>query len=137
MKLLIFFCALISLTACTDGMQKVDASIFIHDNSSKVWVVQKKMLHGKNYSPMRFEYREMIVFHENKNAYLHRIVDLGKVPGKKMIYWMDRDKNEFGFLEGKNEVVYHIKYLSRKQIVLSPKSTSAKFSLYLIPFPEY
>lgn len=132
-----FFCCILLLVSCNNGLQKTDASIFIHDNSSKVWVIQKKMADGKNYAPMRFEYREMIVFHENKNAYLHRIIDLGKVPGKKMSYFMDREKNEFVFFDGKKEIKFRLDYVSRKRLVLSPLTKNEKYTLILVPFPEY
>lgn len=125
------------LFGCTGGMQKIDDCIFVHDNSSKVWLVQKQLRDGKDYTPMRFEFKEIIIFHASKNAYFHRIIDLGKVPGRKKVYWMDREKDEFGFYGDKKEFLFTIAYLSRTKMVLKPKNKSYGFTLVLIPFPEY
>ena len=129
---------LIILSACGDtSIQPIDHYILIHDNSSKVWLVDKQLDGDKDYTPLQIAYKEVIVFHESRNAYFHILKTLGTKPGVKMSYWLDESKKEFGFMGTKKNLVFEIVTLSRRRIVLKPKNNSYKYTIVLIPFPEY
>lgn len=127
------------LLGCTSGtsIRKIDTYIVLHDNSSKVWLVDKLLSNGKDYTPFRFRERQMIVFHESRNAYFYRLSSMGDKPGIKAYYWMDRTKNEFGFQFGKKEWLFEIEQISRTKVILKPKYESYPHTIVLIPFPEY
>ena len=126
------------LSACGDtSIAPIDRYILVHDNSSKVWLIDKQLDGEKDYTPLQVEYKEIIVFHESRNAYFHTLKTLGTKPGVKMSYWLDEAKKEFGFMGTKKELVFEIITLSRKRIVLKPKKKSYKYTIVLIPFPEY
>lgn len=118
-------------------MRKIDPYIFINDNSSKIWLVDKLLINRNDYTPMRFRYKQLIAFHESRNAYFYRINEFGEKPGLRSYYWMDRKKNEFGFELGKKRWIFEIRLLSRTKIVLKPKYQSYPYTMVLIPFPEY
>lgn len=118
-------------------MKKVDPYIFLNDNSSKVWLVDKLLIHKRDYTPMRFRYKQLIIFHESRNAYFYRMHEFGDRPGIKSYYWMNKGKNEFGFQVGRKEWIFDIRQLSRTKIVLCPKYHSYPYTIVLIPFPEY
>lgn len=129
---------LLSLVACTDTeIEPIDHYIFLHDNSSKVWLVDQQLDGDKDYTPLQISAKEIIVFHQSREAYFHRLKDLGTKPGIKMSFWMDQKKNEFGFRGQKRDLVFEIAELSRTRIVLKPKYKSYKYTIVLIPFPEY
>lgn len=129
---------LIILSACGDtSIQPIDHYILIHDNSSKVWLVDKQLDGDKDYTPLQIAYKEVIVFHESRNAYFHILKTLGTKPGIKMSYWLDASKKELGFMGTKKNLVFEIVTLSRRRIVLKPKNNSYKYTIVLIPFPEY
>lgn len=86
---------------------------------------------------MRFQYKQIIVFHESRNAYFYRLNEFGDKPGIKSYYWMDKEKDEFGFQIGKKEWIFDIRRLSRTKIILRPKYKSYPYTIVLIPFPEY
>jgi hypothetical protein len=126
------------LSACGDtSIEPIDRYILVHDNSSKVWLIDKQLDGDKDYTPLQIEYKEIIVFHETRNAYFHTLKTLGTKPGVKMSYWLDETKKEFGFTGTKKELVFEIVTLSRNRIVLKPKKNSYKYTIVLVPFPEY
>jgi hypothetical protein len=134
------FCLLALLLAkCTSegSMKQLDPYIFLHDNSSKVWLVDKLLINKNDYTPLRFHNKQVIVFHESRSAYFYRLRDFGEKKGIQSYYWMDKSKNEFGFEVGKKEWIFDIRQLSRKKIVLKPKYGSYPYTIVLIPFPEY
>jgi hypothetical protein len=63
--------------------------------------------------------------------------EFGDRPGIKSYYWMDKNKNEFGFQVGRKEWIFDIRQLSRTKIILRPKYHSYPYTIVLIPFPEY
>lgn len=129
----------ILITGCTTGssFKQLDPYIFLNDHSSKVWLVSKLMKDNRDYTPLRFENRQMIVFHETGNAYFYRLREFGTKPGLKMNYWMDKSKDLFTFESGNTKWQFDIRRLSRKKIILRPRRNSYPYTIVLIPFPEY
>lgn len=138
MRFLLLLLLTVSIFSCDTGsMHKIDPYVFVHDNSSKVWFVEKLLKDGKDYTPLQFNAHSMIIFHESRNAYFHRIVDFGKRGGAKCYYWMDREKDEFGFQFVKQTWLFSIVSVSRTKLVLKPKNGSYPYTIVLVPFPEY
>ncbi|MGV3609347.1 MAG: hypothetical protein ACO1N0_00250 [Fluviicola sp.] len=132
------FLLLLILSACGDtSIEPIDRYILVHDNSSKVWLVDKQLDGDKDYTPLQIEYKEIIVFHESRNAYFHTLKTLGTKPGVKKSYWLDERRKEFGFGGTKKDLVFEIVSMSRNRIVLKPKKNSYKYTIVLVPFPEY
>jgi hypothetical protein len=115
----------------------VEPYIFLHDNSSKVWLVEKLAQGNRDYTPLKFENRQMIIFHENHRAYFYRISEFGKKGGIRSNFWMDKSRNEFGFQIGKKLLLFDIVSMSRTRLVLDPKNGSYPYRIVLVPFPEY
>lgn len=132
---IVFFFAV--LTSCMDDQKKIDQSIFIHDRSSKVWLVDKKMQGEKDYTPLRFEYKELVVFHQSGNAYFYNIQDFGKNPGYKMTFELDRETDEFILTNSKMTRTFKVKSLGRRKMILESTDKKYPYTLHLIPFPEY
>lgn len=122
--------------ASKSSMKKIDPYIFLHDNSSKVWLVNKMLINKHDYTPVRMPFKEVIIFHSTRNCYFNKLKDM-EFPGKKATYWLDISKREFGFEGGKEAWTFDIQFLSRDRLVLRPKMRSYPFTLELIPFPEY
>jgi hypothetical protein len=129
----------LSLGRCVSesSMKKLDPYIFLHDNSSKVWLVDKLLINKNDYTPMQFRYKQLIVFHQSRNAYFYRLHEFGDRQGLKAYYWMDKSRNEFAFELGSKKWIFDIRHLSRDKIVLKPKYDSYPYTIVLIPFPEY
>lgn len=138
MRLSLFLLLLLIFNSCGNtSIEPIDRYILLHDNSSKVWLVDKQLDGDKDYTPLQIEYKEIIVFHESQNAYFHQLKTLGTKQGIKKSFWLDASKNELGFSGDKRDLVFEIVKLSRKKIILKPKNNSYKYTIVLIPFPEY
>lgn len=138
MRLSVFLLLLLIFNSCGNtSIEPIDHYILLHDNSSKVWLVDKQLDGDKDYTPLQIEYKEIIVFHESQNAYFYQLKTLGSKRGIKKSFWLDASKNELGFSGDKRDLVFEIVKLSRKKIILKPKNNSYKYTIVLIPFPEY
>ncbi len=137
MRISLIICLCMLTFACDTRLKKIDDAIYLHDNSSKVWLIDKLLEKGRDYTPVQFEYRELIIFHDNHHAYFYKLNEFGKERGKKLLFTVDREKNEFLF-EGKNIYYnFEIVHFSRKKIVLKPLNKTYRFTMVLVPFPEY
>jgi hypothetical protein len=137
MRISLFFCLCLLVCACDTRLKKIDDAIYLHDNSSKVWLIDRLLEKGRDYTPVQFEYRELIIFHDNHHAYFYKLNEFGKQRGKMLLFSVDREKNEMLF-EGKGILYkFDIIHFSRKKIVLKPRDGSYRFTMVLIPFPEY
>lgn len=139
MRLICFLILFLVLNGCTwdTKLEPINEYALIHDNSSKVWMVNRLLKGDKDFTPLQFEYRQLIVFHKTSNAYFYTMRNLGEKPGAKMYFWLDRSKDEFGFRDSKHEFLFSISRISRSKIILKPKKKSYKYTIELIPFPEY
>lgn len=139
LKYLSLFLLYSFLVGCTwnSTIDPIDHRILLHDNSSKVWLVDKMLVGENDYSPLAIEFHQLIVFHKSNEAYFYVMKELGDKPGKHMPFWLDEAKNEIGFTGTKKDLLFSIKTLSRNKIHLIPKNKSYPYELILIPFPEY
>lgn len=91
-------------------MKKIDLYIFFYDNFFKVWLVNKMFINKWNYMLFWMFFKEIIVFYVLGNCYFNKLKDMGSL-GKKVIYWLDMEKCEFGFEGGKVVWVFYICYI--------------------------
>jgi len=131
--------SLLTFLSCdlSTNRKTIDNAIFLHDRSSKVWLVDKKLEGKKDYTPLRFEYKELVVFHQTGYAYFYKMQDFGKTPGYKMSFELNSDRNKLILKNNKMTRVFNIKSLGRKRLVLESKAKNYPYTLILIPFPEY
>lgn len=135
----LFFLALISviLLSCADEAKTIDRAIFLHDKSSKVWLVDKKLQGEKDFTPLEFEYREIVVFHKSGNAYFYKLNTLGKRRGYKMSFSLDWENKRFELSNSKMTRKFKVTSLGRERFVIVSNAKDYNFKLVLIPFPEY
>ncbi|HRP52358.1 MAG TPA: hypothetical protein PLI97_02495 [Fluviicola sp.] len=139
MRLLLVLLCLTFLTAChnTSSMKSLDEYVMLHDNSSKVWLIDKQFENDKDFSPIQFKHKEIIVFHESRNAYIHQLSDLGEKPGKKMLFELNSSNNELILRNEKLNLVFEIQLLNQNKLILKTKHRNVPQKLILVPFPEY
>lgn len=137
MRLLFTGILLFCFFSCTiNEDRKIKKDIFLHDNSSKVWLVNKMTIGNRDYTPVQENYKQVIVFHENSSMYVYILKEIGEKPGRKMTYYLDNDKKHFSFISGRNERKFFVKYMNRTKIILKPLSKAYPYTIELIPFPE-
>lgn len=139
MKLLLPAC-LLFLAACVHDSQykTVEPYYILHDNSSKVWLIDHVYSGGKDHSPLSLNYKKLLVFHTSGYCYVHEVKSLGSKSGKRGMFYLDIAERRLD-IQFKNETwVFRIDSLSEQKIVLSPAEGSAfQYKLELVTFPEY
>ena len=139
MRLVFVLFALAFIASCQseDDVKKIDHGIFLHDKSSKVWLIEKKLQGEKDFTPLEFEYREIVVFHKSGNAYFHKLNTLGKKRGLKMTFTLDWKKRTFVLENSSMTRRFKVNSLGRERFVITSNAKDYNYQLVLIPFPEY
>lgn len=139
MKGIVVAFILISVFSCQvdDEVKRIDHSIFLHDKSSKVWLVDKKLQGEKDFTPLQFEYREIVVFHKNGHAYFYKLNTFGKYRGYKMNFSLDWENRKFLLENSSMTRKFTVNSLGRERFVITSTAKDYNFKLVLIPFPEY
>jgi hypothetical protein len=129
--------ALFFLFSCDENKGiEVNNGIYLHDNSSKVWLLDKEMDGDKDYTPLRLEYKQIFVFHQSNKLYIYRLNSLGKQQGAK--YDFSFNENQLSFYNDTARFDYFVSKATRQEVILKPVLNGlAKRTLFLVPFPEY
>lgn len=140
MRILLLVC-FFSLGACVHDSQykSVEPYYVLHDNSSKVWVIDHiYQSNGNDRAPLSLQYKKLLIFHHTGYCYVHEIKTLGQKRGKRGLFDLNIDQKKLE-IQFKNETwSFHIDYIGEKKIGLSPKEGSRfKYKLELVSFPEY
>ncbi len=138
MKTLVVFVGLIFLFSCNnEKLRPISSSIFLHNNSSKVWLLDKELIGEKDYTPLRMQYKQIFVFHKSYKLYIYRLNTLGTQKGTQFSYEINDENKQLTISNDTVEYSYYLNLVSRNKIILTPHSDNIKRTLVLISFPEY
>jgi hypothetical protein len=138
MRLLSFVFLLWLIASCQGSeVKRVDHTIFLHDKSSKVWLIDKKLQGVKDFTPLEFQYREIVVFHKTGNAYFYKLNTFGTRRGYKMTFSLDWEKRTFLLENSSMKRKFKVNSLGRERFVITSNAKDYNYKLVLIPFPEY
>lgn len=139
MRWLFLLVVLFSITSCWEesSRRNVSGAIFIHDNSSKVWLINKCYKNGKDVSEPLLKDKDMVIFHETGVAYFYKVRNLGDKRGTRMRFWLAKNNANFAFYNAKKRYEFKVLSLKRTEIILKPITQAYPYTIVLIPFPEY
>lgn len=121
----------------TDGrLTKIDPYYIVHDNSSKVWLVNHCYKDHKDYAPLSAKYKQIITFHESRNCYVQRMNTFGDEAGRQGSFLLNTNEKLFKIEFADETWLFHTKFLSNEKIVLTPLENNFPYTLELIPVPE-
>lgn len=134
-----FLILFIVLTSCVADYQykNIEPYYVLHDNSSKVWIINHLYKNGMDEVPLSFQYKKMIVFHSSRNCYIYQIDQLGEKAGNKGEFSIQSEKKEME-IQFKNEK-WKFTILNFDENLVKMKSIDTKdgnYTMELIPFPE-
>ena len=136
---ILLYSLLLTLSACTSGinLENVNIAPLFHDNSSKVWLIDKVWHNGQDVSPARTNFKDVLIFYKNGNVLMQPLNSLGNKLGKKGTFTIDPDLNTI-IMEYKLEKwFFSIENPSLERITLHPKEGSAiPYVLEIVPLPE-
>lgn len=129
----------LALSACTSGinMTSVDYGNLLHDNNSKVWVVNKLVYDKVNTSGVGFPNKDLMIFHEDGTVQITPVKGLGKQRPKTGRYYLDSEDKEIEFYFDNQETwLMKMNYLTEDSVYMSPRGKSkAQFELQIVPLP--
>lgn len=127
------------LFGCTNGidLNEIFYDSLLHDDNSKVWVVNQLVVDGVNMANPNDNYKDVIVFHSNKNVNMIPMKGLGDSVPKRGRYLLDSKNREMIIEFDDAEWALDIDYIYEDSIYFTPKKgKNPYFELQLIPFPE-
>ncbi len=108
----------------------------LHDNSSKVWIINHLYKDGVDQIPLSVSYKNMIVFHDTGNCYIYKLKNINENQGRKASFFIENDNKELR-LEFNNETwSFYIQEFNEEKIKLKSKDESNSYTMELISFPE-
>lgn len=127
----------VSVASCVTDSQLVaiDPYYMLHDNSSKVWLINHCYKNGKDYAPLSNKYKEIITFYESSNCYVQPMNTFGDEPGRKGNFRINGRDRKFSIDYPDEAVDFRIKMLTEDKIILVPEG-EFPYTLELIPVPE-
>lgn len=138
MKLLAIISCFTLLVACTVGMPAKEVSILpiFHDNSSKVWLIDKVIGGAVEMQSMEMADKSVITFFKNENCELEEIGSFGRGLGKKGMYGISSDNKELVIYTEHETWRFKILPLGEDRILLNPTSDSDySYAMEIIPYP--
>ncbi len=125
-------------SACENG---IDFNVFpkdaiLHDNGSKVWIVDKILRSQKNFTSSKTHEKSIFVFYNSNNCLLQPLLSMGSVEGKRGSYIL-RNNNELTIQFEDELWIFEVNQIKSSFVELIPKSNSnLPYELHLRPFPE-
>jgi hypothetical protein len=128
------------ISSCSIGvnLKNVPLGPIFHDNGSKVWMIDEVITKGKNYSPIENADKDVIVFYESGSCMFQPMKSIGDMTGRKGEYSVYSDEGTLSIFFKNERWDFKVKRAEENRIELEPLKKSAfKYSLVLIPFPEF
>lgn len=109
----------------------------LHDNGSKVWIIDEIVNSTKNFAPSKLQQKSVIVFYDNHNCVMQPISSLGKKPLKTGNFELSDDNLELIINFSPEIWIFKVLKINNTVVILEPKSNSAfPYELRLKTFPE-
>jgi len=128
---------LFSCTADYAEIRKINRESLFHDNSSKIWVINKVLKKGVNYAALKLKNKDVIIFYSSGRILIQPLKTLGTFPSKTGTLNISSDSKSCAFLFPKEKWTFKTIKISSSQIKLKSKISSAfDFDLELITYPD-
>ncbi len=138
-KWILFMVIFISISSCHRIIETEEVNIApaFHDNSSKVWMIDKIMKDNKNYAPILRQERDLFVFYSTGKCLLTPIDSLSKSSAHAYgRFLVNSAEKEIRIIYKDGDWIFKITTFEDNEIVLKPVRGSYKYDLHLISFPE-
>ncbi len=137
--LFLLFVALITYSCVQDShLKPIVPNYLLHDNSSKVWVINHVFFDGKDEVPMSFKYKTMLVFHKSGTIKIYKINDISANTAKVGKFDFSVDPKKIRIDYNNEKVIFEIESISEEKVKLKSIRSKNKhqYSMELISFPE-
>jgi hypothetical protein len=110
----------------------------LHDNGSKVWLIDEIVNSTKNFAPSDLQRKSVIIFYNTYNCVMHPISSLGNKPLKSGNFELSSNNLELTINFHEEKWVFDVLEINNSEVILEPKSNSIfPYKLKLKTFPEF
>lgn len=136
-RLLLIFPALLIGCQGTISLDNVPLDSYFHDNSSKVWVIDRVEENGKNVTIANQNFKDAVIFYKSGRIQIQPINSIGNRSGLKGYFFLLDNSEKLSFDFKSEKWTFSIKEISDFRIGLTPTNESDnQLYLELIPLPE-
>jgi hypothetical protein len=136
MRLLCMGILLVFLGACNnDSVVQIRINSLLHDDSSKVWMVESEQVDGKENAPENTNFRTIITFYRDLKFTEQPLNTIGNKPPKYGSFEVGAQNEILTFTMNKRKNDFKVKEYSKERIVLHSVD-QGKIKLVLIPLPQ-
>ncbi len=133
-----FFLVSFFLKGCANDVDFIalPKETFLHDNGSKVWIIDEIVNSTKNFAPYQLQQKSVIVFYDNNYCIMQPLSTLGKKPLKTGNFELSDDNLELIVNFRSEKWNFKVLIINNKEVILKPKSDSHfPYELRLKTFP--
>lgn len=136
----IVFIALIVIVGGCGGMGtspvKVQISSLLHDDSSKVWMVESEKIGNEEFSPENRNFKTVITFYNDFTYSEQPLNMMGNRPPKYGTFEIGFQNELLTFTLDKKEHSFYVLSYSKHKIELSSTTEKQATELLLVPLPK-
>ena len=139
MKSISTFFLILFFVACQGGDKIVEIKInsLLHDDSSKVWMIESEKVNGVEQVSQNINFRTIITFYNTHDFAEQTLNTMGNKPPKYGTFYIGEKNGTLHFKRNINENVFSIKRYSKKAIELtSSDKKGTKTFIRLVPLPR-
>ncbi len=130
----------IIITSCGNEIDFVELpkDSILHDNGSKVWLIDEIINSSKNFAPSNVRKRSVIIFYSNYKCIMQPLDSLGNKVGKSGNFELSIDNTDLTINFNQEKWTFDVLKINHLEIILLPKDDSSfPYELRLKTFPEF
>jgi len=137
------FCIVSVFSSCSWDVETkpIFGNSALSDGNSKVWLVDHLFKNGLDFQQPEVFERDLIIFFSTNKCRILKWKDFGKSKGDVFFYQLIRKKDKLPSLKlwkGFKKWEFNLTTFSNEKMVLEPeKGTNFKYTMSLIPLPEW
>ena len=135
-----FLLLVLLISACEQSNEtiiRISKENLLHDNSSKIWVINKVTKKGVNYGKQKLTQKDVAIFYKSEKVYFQPLSTLGNFPDRYGKFFLSSDNQSLFIDFGDEKWNFKIQQMNSETIVLKPlKKSDFLFELELINYPE-
>lgn len=139
MRLLGVISIFLIISSCDNGIDllEIPKDTILHDNGSKVWLIDGVLNSKKNFSSSKMEEKSLLVFYNTYKCVMQPLASIGKKEGKRGYFELLNGNSQLKIHFGNEKWIFMVKKINAIEIILEPMSDSQfPYELHLTTFPE-
>ncbi len=136
-RILLLFLLVSACEQSNETIIRISKENLLHDNSSKIWVINKVIKKGVNYGKQKLTQKDVAIFYKSGKVFFQPLSTLGNFPDRFGKFFLSSDNQSLFIDFGDEKWNFNIHQMNSKTIVLKAlKKSDFLYDLELINYPE-